>query len=148
MIGGGGDEYGPLRNNFPPCAYWNAKLVTDANGKVTATCKAPDGLTRYRIVAVAASTTSQFGTGESSFEIKKKLMIQPGLPRFANVGDKVIARAVVLNESGQAGKADVILELDNTAVAGQGTQLKQTVDLATGETKTIDFIVDVTGYYL
>ena len=145
VIGGGGDEYGPLRNNFPPCAYWNAKLVTDANGKVTANCKAPDGLTRYRIVAVAATTTSQFGTGESSFEIKKKLMVQPGLPRFANVGDKIIARAVVLNESGQAGKADVILELDNTATASQGTQLKQTVDLAAGETKTVDFTIDVTA---
>lgn len=145
VIGGGGDEYGPLRNNFPPCAYWNARLVTDANGKVSANCKAPDGLTRYRIVAVANTTASAFGTGESAFEIKKKLMVQPSLPRFANVGDKIIARAVVLNESGLPGKADVILELDPTAVAAPGTQLKQTIDLAAGESKAVDFLIDVAG---
>jgi len=106
-----------LRKNFLACAFWNATLRTDAQGHVRAEFAAPDSLTRYRVIAIAASKQNQFGTGESAVEINKPIMIEASLPRFGNLGDKLVLRAVVHNNTDAAGEADVELQLDATAKA-------------------------------
>jgi uncharacterized protein YfaS (alpha-2-macroglobulin family) len=106
-----------LRKNFLACAFWNATLRTDAQGHIQAEFAAPDSLTRYRVIAIAASRQNQFGTGESAVEISKPIMIEAALPRFGNFGDKIILRAVVHNNTDVAGEADVELQLDATAKA-------------------------------
>jgi uncharacterized protein YfaS (alpha-2-macroglobulin family) len=114
---GGPPPLDGLRKNFLACAFWNATLRTDAQGHVHAEFSAPDSLTRYRVIAVAASRQNQFGTGESAIEINKPLMIEASLPRFGNVGDKITLRAVLHNNTDVAGEADVELQLDSTAKA-------------------------------
>jgi uncharacterized protein YfaS (alpha-2-macroglobulin family) len=104
-----------LRKNFLACAFWNATLQTDAQGRVHVEFNAPDSLTRYRVIAVAATKQNQFGTGESAVEINKPIMLEASLPRFANLGDKLVLRAVLHNTTDQAGEADVELQLDATA---------------------------------
>ncbi|HEX8076896.1 MAG TPA: MG2 domain-containing protein, partial [Chthoniobacterales bacterium] len=116
---GGPPALDGLRKNFLACAFWNATLRTDGQGRVHAEFIAPDSLTRYRVVAVAASKLNQFGTGESAVEISKPIMIEASLPRFGNFGDKVIVRAVVHNNTDTAGEADVELHLDATAKAAE-----------------------------
>ena len=106
-----------LRKNFLACAFWNATLRTDAQGHVRAEFVAPDSLTRYRVIAVAATKQNQFGAGESAFEINKPVMVEASLPRFANVGDKLVLRGVLHNTTDLAGEADVELQLDATAKA-------------------------------
>ncbi len=113
LIGGGGRER--LRKDFLPCAFWSASLLTDREGRVRARFPAPDNLTRYRLVAVAHTRASQFGSGATGFEINKPLMIEPSLPRFANVTDRLQARAVVLNRTDHPGDVVVTLQLDATA---------------------------------
>jgi alpha-2-macroglobulin len=108
-----------LRKNFLACAFWNATLRTDGQGHVHAEFTAPDSLTRYRVIAVAASRQNQFGTGESAVEINKPIMIEASLPRFGNFGDKLVLRAVVHNNTDTAGEADVELHLDPTAKAAE-----------------------------
>ncbi|MEY2508517.1 MAG: alpha-2-macroglobulin [Verrucomicrobiota bacterium] len=108
-----------LRKNFLACAFWNATLRSDGQGHVHAEFTAPDSLTRYRVIAVAASRQNQFGTGESAFEISKPIMIEASLPRFGNFGDKVVLRAVLHNNTDTAGEADVELQLDSTAKASE-----------------------------
>ena len=114
LIGGGGGHE-RLRKEFLPCAFWSASLLTDGEGRVQARFPAPDNLTRYRLVAVAHTRASQFGSGAAGFEINKPLMIEPALPRFANVTDRLQARAVVLNRTDQPGDVVVTLQLDATA---------------------------------
>ena len=108
-----------LRKNFLACAFWNATLRTDGQGHVHSEFTAPDSLTRYRVIAVAASRQNQFGTGESAIEISKPIMIEAALPRFGNFGDKLVLRAVVHNNTDTAGEADVELQLDSTAKAAE-----------------------------
>ena len=108
-----------LRKNFQALAFWDATLRTDAQGHVHAEFNAPDSLTRYRIIAVAASRQNQFGTAESAVEINKPVMIEASLPRFGNLGDKVTLRAVLHNNTDAAGEADVELQLDSTAKAAR-----------------------------
>ena len=112
MIGGGGDLSDAFRKNFVTCAFWNANLRTDAAGRVNATFTAPDSLTRYRLVAVVQTADDAFGAGESAIEVSKPVMLDPALPRFANVGDKLLLRGVLHNLTDVAGEAEVQLELD------------------------------------
>ena len=133
LIGGGGDE-GPvaLRQNFPGTACWMPSLVTGDDGKVTARFTAPDALTRYRVVAVAASGPDAFGSAESSVNIARPLMILPGLGQFANAGDRLVARAVVRNETGQDGKVEVALKTPESTE-------KAVLDIAQGASGAAEF---------
>ncbi len=108
-----------LRTNFVSTPFWNATLRTDAQGRARAEFKAPDSLTRYRIIAVAATKQRQFGTGESAIEINKPFMIEAAMPAFANVGDKLVLRAVLHNTTDFAGTADVLLEVDERVRANE-----------------------------
>jgi uncharacterized protein YfaS (alpha-2-macroglobulin family) len=129
-----------LRKNFLACAFWNANLRTDAQGHVHAEFTAPDSLTRYRVIAVAASKQNQFGTGESAIEISKPIMIEASLPRFGNFGDKLVLRAVLHNNTDVAGDADVELQLDATAKA---TDTKRHVTLPAKGSIPLDFPVEL-----
>ena len=150
LIGGGGGEgqRDRLRQNFVACAYWNAALVTDAQGKVNAHFQAPDGLTEYQVMAVVSQGAGRFGSGEGAFRINKPVMLEPAMPRFGNVGDHLTLRAVVHNQSGAAGEAEVTVELDDkaTVVAADGqpsdTARVRRVPLAAGESKAVEFPVE------
>ncbi len=129
-----------LRKNFLACAFWNATLRTDAQGHVHADFVAPDSLTRYRVIAVAATKQDQFGAGESLFEINKPVMLEASLPHFANLGDKLVLRGVLHNSTDLAGEADVELQLDATAKA---SELKRHVTLPAHGSVPIDFPAEI-----
>lgn len=101
FIIGDGDEDGALglkkeiRKDFLPLAWWQTGLRTDSKGKVTFSFKAPDSLTRYRVIALAQTKESQFGHGSDTVEVSKTVQIEPALPRFTRTGDSVELRAIV-----------------------------------------------------
>lgn len=105
-----------LRKNFVATAVWSAALVTDAQGRVSTTFKAPDSLTRYRLMAVAVKDADKFGTGVSAFVVNKPLMVEPVVPRFAHVGDELLVKGVVHNTTANSGEVEVELKLDGSAV--------------------------------
>lgn len=140
LVGGGGeDAAGAMRKNFLACALWSSALRTDADGRVTASFTAPDSLTRSRVMAVVHTARDQFGSGESAFEINKPVMLEPALPRFANVGDKIVLRAVVHNLTDAEGDVDVRLELDSTAAAAE---TKRRIVLPAHGSVAVDFPVE------
>ena len=139
VIGGGGRN--DTRKNFLACAFWNATLRTDSTGRVTAQFKAPDNLTRFRVIAVAHTAKQQFGSGESGFNINKPLMVEPSLPRFANIGDEITLRALVHNQSKRAGEVRVELTLDNHAVGTPVSDPARLVTLAVGASSYVEFPV-------
>ena len=129
-----------LRKNFLACAFWNATLRTDAQGRVRAEFVAPDSLTRYRVIAVAATKQDQFGAGESAFEIKKPVMLEASLPHFANLSDKLVLRGVLHNTTDLAGEADVELQLDATA---RTAEVKRHVTLPAKSSISVDFPTEI-----
>ena len=141
LVGGfgkGGD--GGVRRNFLGTAYWAASLRSDAEGKVHAGFVVPDGLTRYRIMAVVQTKRDQFGNAEGAFEINKPVMLEPAMPRFANVGDTMVLRAVVHNTTEQAGEVKVRIQLDATAAAAES---ERTVSLPAKGSIAVDFPVEI-----
>ncbi|HEY1083697.1 MAG TPA: alpha-2-macroglobulin family protein [Prosthecobacter sp.] len=118
VIGGGGDmddSAKQIRKNFVATPLWLATAMTDAQGKVMAAVKAPDNLTRYRLMAVASSDADRFGHGESAFKVNKPLMVEPVVPRFARLDDETLLKAVLHNTTQFSGDVEVRLDLDGTA---------------------------------
>ena len=141
-LGGGGGSEG-LRKNFLACAFWQAALRTDSNGQVQAVFPAPDSLTSYRVVAVACTRENQFGSAQSAFQVTKPLVVEPALPRFANVTDRVQARAVLYNQTSRTGEVEVTLQLDNHAKSTESSPtLTRRVYLAAHGSAAVEFPVE------
>lgn len=141
LIGGGGFG-GPglkIRKDFPGTVCWMPSLKTGKDGSIAVKFTAPDALTRYRLVAVAQAGAERFGSAESAVGIRKPLMLLPAVGQFANVGDHLIARAVVRNDTGADGTVDVALKLDATAVGDGATNAS--IALKNGEARAVDFPV-------
>ena len=115
IIGDGGKESKSVRQNFLACVYWGPALITDASGKTTCSFPAPDNLTRYRVFAVAHHQGGRFGSGDNRFKVNKPLMTDPALPRFVNVGDRLLARAMVHNLTSESRSVEISLQLDQYA---------------------------------
>ena len=140
--GGGGRE--SVRRNFLACAFWSAQLTTDAAGQVAARFNAPDSLTRYRLMAVVHSGR-RFGSGQSAFEVSKPLVIEPALPAFANLSDRLLARALVQNQTEQAGETIVTLELDDKAkLDREGDQLTKRLTVSAHGSALVEFPLQFT----
>jgi len=132
-----------LRSNFDPCAIWAPTITTSTDGSFTITSKAPDTLTRYRIMALATAGAENFGSSKSSVIVNKDLMLEPAPPRFANEGDKLNTKILVQNASKFSGTWDITLQTDSLTMIDQGTgsSFTQTVSIAAGESTTLSFPV-------
>lgn len=118
LVGGGGDDEviaEAMRKNFVATPLWLASALTDGNGVVRATVPVPDNLTRYRLMSVVNAGADRFGSGESAFTVNKPLMLEPVVPRFARLGDEVLAKAILHNTTAQDREVELDLTLDEGA---------------------------------
>lgn len=132
----GGDAPGTLRSRFASTAVWAPGAVTDANGVATVKFNAPDNLTAFRVMAVAADKTYRFGSSDKRFTVSKPLQLMNALPRFLAIGDKLRGGVIVHNETGGAGTATVKLVGENVVLTGAA---EQTVQLAKGARTPVMF---------
>ncbi|MBA2540490.1 MAG: hypothetical protein H0V17_12690 [Deltaproteobacteria bacterium] len=100
--------------------------MTDARGEIPFTFTAPDNLTAFRLMAVAADGSDQFGAGEKRLTVNKPVMAAPALPRFLRSNDAASVGIVVHNNSDAAGKAIVTAKADGATL--ESTQ--QIIDIA------------------
>lgn len=115
LIGGGGG-FGMAKNrtrsNFVARAFWKTRLRTDEHGRAKFDFPAPDNLTAFRVTAVANTKQNQFGSGQTTLRINKRLMIEPALPRFIRRGDELELRAVVRQSVGDNAPVKLTCSLD------------------------------------
>jgi len=116
--GGGSGEGGifDIREDFVDTAYWNAALVTDANGVAAFDVTLPDNLTTWRL-DLRAVTSGDDGltlVGDTTYELisTKPLLIRPVTPRFFVVGDQVSLGAIVNNTTDAP--LDVVVDVSGT----------------------------------
>ncbi len=125
--GGGGSSDPGVRRDFRASAYWSPSLVTDAAGHVHVSFKLPDGLTTYRVMAVASAEDDRFGYAEDRVVTSRPLMARPAFPRFLRAGDAIDA-GVVVTSKGLAGKTRVEVEITAEGLVVKG-ETKKSVDL-------------------
>ncbi|CAN5815994.1 hypothetical protein BH11MYX2_BH11MYX2_03280 [soil metagenome] len=115
-----------VRSKFVSSAYWAPMLLTDQAGEIHFSFKAPDNLTAFRLMAVAADDSDKFGAGETRLTVNKPLMAAPALPRFLRSGDTASVGIVVHNNTANAGTATITAKANGAAL----TSTKQTVQIA------------------
>jgi uncharacterized protein YfaS (alpha-2-macroglobulin family) len=113
-----------MRTDFAALALFEASVPTDANGRAEVAVTVPDSLTRYRVMAVAATKSNRFGKGESTLTARLPLMVRPSAPRFLNFGDTFELPVVVQNQTDAALSVDVAVRASNAELtAGAGRRL-------------------------
>ena len=105
-----------VRSKFVSSAYWAPMLVTNANGEIPFTFVAPDNLTAFRLMAVAADISDRFGSGELRLTVNKPLMAVPALPRFLRSNDASSVGIVVHNNTDHKGSAIVTAKADGATL--------------------------------
>ena len=106
----GAEQFGNVtftRKEFKPLILWQPSVRTNAKGVARFDCEAPDNLTRFRVIAVGQTRNNQFGSGDATFAVSKKLLIDPALPRFLREGDEVELRAVARQKVSETEKLAV-----------------------------------------
>lgn len=112
---------GKVRSKFVSSAFWAPTLVTDEQGQVRFHFTAPDNLTAFRLMAVAADVGDRFGSGELRLTVNKPLMARPALPRFLGSGDPTTVSLVVHNNTDRAGEATVTSAARGATIRGPRT---------------------------
>ncbi len=110
----GGDV--AIRKVFDALALFAPEVRTDAAGKATVPLTLPDSLTRYRVMVIAVSGATMFGSGEASITARKPLMVRPSPPRFLNFGDVFELPIVVQNQTQEAMEVELALRTSNLPV--------------------------------
>ncbi len=118
-----------VRKNFKTVPYWNPSIQVDKSGKAVVKIRMSDDLTNFAVRAVAVSGPDRFGTSSSMIAVRLPVLVQPALPRFVRIGDKLkaggIAR-IVEGENG-AGKFKIVADgLTITSKAQGACELSKT----------------------
>jgi uncharacterized protein YfaS (alpha-2-macroglobulin family) len=137
--GGGGGMAADPRQLFDPILAWNPKLVLDKDGRTELKIPLNDSITSFRIVAVALGGTSLFGTGETTIESSKDLILYSGFAPLVRDGDQVANAFTVRNTTAQAMK--VSLKLSAPELTGLAPLA--IVELKPSEAKTMSLPLKV-----
>jgi alpha-2-macroglobulin len=127
--GGGGGAEASVRSDFRATAHFSS-VRTNSEGKASVQVKLPDGLTAYRVMAVAAAADDRFGYAETQLTTSKPLMARPALPRFLRAGDFVRAGVVVTTKG--LPETTVVVSLDAKGVKLEGPREQSVVVPASG----------------
>ncbi|MGA9754231.1 MAG: MG2 domain-containing protein [Desulfobaccales bacterium] len=90
LTGGGGLNEGvmsKLRRRFEAVAYFNPRVLTDAQGRAQVSFTLPDNMTTYRIYTVVLDRGSRFASAERPLLATQDFYLETGLPGFFTRGD-------------------------------------------------------------
>jgi uncharacterized protein YfaS (alpha-2-macroglobulin family) len=128
--GGGGEPASPIqvREEFLDTAYWNAAIVTDAEGQAQVTLTLPDNITTWQLDTRGVTSNTQVGQDNGLVVSTKELLVRPVTPRFFVVGDHAVVAAVIHNNSTDELQVDVSLqesgfEMDDPKLAHQEVRI-------------------------
>ena len=129
--GGGGDD---LREIFKDTAFWQPKLLTDANGQAHAEFTLPDNLTTWVLTGVAVGPETVVGESTYEFVVQKDVVARLIAPERLRVGDVSRLGFMITNYT------DYTQSLTPVWEAGEGLQTGDTfpsvITLNPGETQT------------
>jgi uncharacterized protein YfaS (alpha-2-macroglobulin family) len=104
-----------LRKNFTETAFFFPQLHTDAEGNIILKFKAPDALTRWKMMLMAHTQDLKAVYQENTITTQKELMVVPNTPRFMRESDEMIYSAKISNLSNKDVTGTAQLELIDAA---------------------------------
>lgn len=113
-----------VRADFADTAFWTARLLTDAQGKASATVTLPDNLTTWVARSVGLTGETWVGEGQTEVVATKALLVRPVTPRFLVIDDHVQFAANVANNTDAALDVEVRLGADGLAIDAETPELQ------------------------
>jgi uncharacterized protein YfaS (alpha-2-macroglobulin family) len=134
--GGGGDLAGQVvREDFPDTAYWNAEIVTDANGEATVSINLPDSLTTWQVDTRGVTADTQVGEAMTNVITSKPLLVRPVTPRFLVVDDHTQLAVIVQNNTNNDLQTDVSLQTTGFQLDDPNASIQQVLVPANGRVR-------------
>lgn len=123
-----------IRENLNETAFFYPALQTDKDGNITMRFTLPEALTTWRFLGIAHTKDIATGMLTGEAVAQKDVMVQPNMPRFVRMGDKVQIQARITNasESMKSGKA--VMQLIDPAT--EQTLLSTSTDFSAEAGKT------------
>lgn len=125
-----------VRSFFALTAFFDGALATDAAGTAHARVKLPQGITAYRLFAVAVDRQHRAGAAEASLRTRLPLLLRPALPRFLNSADMFEAAAVVQSLLPHDAEVEVLARGANVVI---DEPARRRITLRGGEAQTVRF---------
>jgi uncharacterized protein YfaS (alpha-2-macroglobulin family) len=88
-----------IRKDFNETAFFFPQLSTNEKGEIVIKFKAPEALTRWKIMGLAYTKDLKYGQIEKTLVTQKDLMLFTNAPRFLREGDKMDFAAKISNIS-------------------------------------------------
>ena len=88
-----------IRKDFNETAFFYPQLATNENGEIVIKFKAPEALTRWKMMGLAYTKDLKYGQVEKTLVTQKDLMLFTNVPRFLREGDKIDFAAKISNIS-------------------------------------------------
>lgn len=109
-----------VRQDFKEVLFFRV-VETDDSGRATVNFKTSDALSTFRIMAVAYNE-DQFGSGEESFLVSKKLLLEEAMPEFAREKDRFKAGVQVSNRRNRSVRLEILAKPEGISLIGNPQQ--------------------------
>ncbi|MBC3862268.1 alpha-2-macroglobulin [Undibacterium jejuense] len=139
VAAGGGGGKSPTRELLDTLLLWKPVVMLDANGRAQIEVPLNDALSSFKIVAVAQSGASLFGTGSTSIRTAQDLQIVSGLPPLVREGDNYTAMFTLRNTSTRA--MNIAVQLKTNGALNKLSD--QQVHIPAGESRELNIAVQV-----
>ncbi len=102
-----------IRENLQETAFFFPSLCTDDQGNVTLNFTLPESVTTWRFIGLAHDRQMRYSIIEDEAVAKKKVMVQPNMPRFLRTNDRATISTLVVNTSEEPIAGTAQLQLIN-----------------------------------
>jgi hypothetical protein len=128
-----------LRENLNETAFFYPALTTDEDGNVAIKFTLPESVTTWRLLGFAHTADMLNNVIEAEAVASKEVMVQPNVPRFVRVGDKVQISARISNSGEKVAKGTAMMELVDPETDKVVARQKKSVAVEAGATTSVVF---------
>ena len=128
-----------LRENLNETAFFYPALTTDEDGNVAIKFTLPESVTTWRLLGFAHTADMLNNVIEAEAVASKDVMVQPNVPRFVRVGDKVQISARISNSGEKVAKGTAMMELVDPETDKVVARQKKSVAVEAGTTTSVVF---------
>ena len=128
-----------LRENLNETAFFYPALTTDEDGNVSIKFTLPESVTTWRLLGFAHTADMLNNVIEAEAVASKEVMVQPNMPRFVRVGDKVRISARISNSGEKVAKGTAMMELVDSETDKVVVRQKKSISVEAGATTSVTF---------
>ena len=133
------------RKDFNPLITFESKKTND-DGEVLFSFDMKSSITRYKVYAIAAYNSDNFGIGSSSVSVTLPLTIRQSPPRFLSFGDRNVSIvAIVTNQTEQSLPVHLLMKTYNFQLRSSSSSLSRE-EIENLEVDPIESFNNIDGY--